>query len=560
MEHKINHLKLVLILLVLGYFFLVLGNGILSLTNPDEVFYVQTAKEMAQKHTWMTPYLFGQPQFEKPVLTYWFLRLSFLTFGISNYGVRFFPAVFGILGVLSVYLLGWYGFKDERKAFLSSLVLMSGVVYIGLARTVYTDMIFSIFILLSLVSFYWGYSSENKKTPGILLFFGFSGLAVLTKGPLGLLMPLLTVAAYLLIERNMKFIFCRASLWGIFIFSVIVIPWYALMIAKYGHSFTHEFFYNDHIRRILEAEHTSNDTWYFYPLTMILCTFPWSFFTVASLVFLPQKLFKKDRSFHIFLSCWIVAVFLVFQFAHSKLVSYIFPMFPALALLTGDFVYEALSKNSRNRILLFVLLASSIILLAVPVGLIIAWDKYSIYLSSKIPAYTAIAAFALLGGLMLYFILKHKLLKSTYLLASVSALLLVIAAAITSDLEPYLSSRNACQYLSDIPGVNGTALCSKFFTRGVKYYTGKEVAAVDINGTPFFSPHPIPFLDSEQKMRGFLRSQPVTYCVVRKSAANDIERLFDNEFKSTILKIAGDEYILKIEPASFYSGNSKTGR
>jgi hypothetical protein len=235
-------------------------------------------------------------------------------------------------------------------------------------------------------------------------------------------------------------------------------------------------------------------------------------------------------------------------------------MFPALALLTGDFVYDALSSVSRNRILLFVLLASSLILLAIPLGLIIAWDKYSIYLSSKIPVYATIAAFTFLGGMVLYYIFKSKLLKSNYLLASVPVLLLVIAASISSDLGPYLSSQNACRYLSDIQNLNGTVLCSKFFTRGVRYYTGKEVAAVDINGVPFFSPHPIPFLDSEQKVRGFLRAQPLTYCIVRKSTANDIERLSGNEFKSTILKIAGDEYVLKIEPASFYSSNSKTGR
>ena len=560
MEHKINHLKLVLILLVLGFFFLVLGNGILSLTNPDEVFYVQSAKEMAQQHTWMTPYLFGQPQFEKPILTYWVLRLSFLIFGISNFGVRFFPAIFGILGVLSVYFLGWYGFKDEKKAFLSSLILMSGVLYVGLARTVYTDMFFSVFIFLSLLSFYRGYSSENRKTAGILLFFFFSGLAVLTKGPLGILIPGLTMIAFLLIKKDIRFLFCKSSIWGLLIFSLIAIPWYIFMIAKYGSAFTYEFFYNDHIRRIFEAEHTSNDTWYFYPLTMVLCTFPWGIFVAASLISLPKKLLKEKSSFHIFLACWTGVVFLIFQPAHSKLVSYIFPLFPALALLAGDFIYEALSGVRRNRILLFVLLASSLILLAIPLGLIIAWDKYSIYLSSKIPVYATIAAFAFLGGMMLYYIFKHKLLKSNYLLAAVPVLLLVIAASISSDLEPYFSSQNACQYLSDIQNLNGTVLCSKFFTRGVKYYTGKEVAAVDINGAPFFSPHPIPFLDSEQKVRGFLRSQPVTYCVVRKSTANDIERLTGNEFKSTILKIAGDEYVLRIEPASFYSSSSRPGR
>jgi 4-amino-4-deoxy-L-arabinose transferase-like glycosyltransferase len=557
MEHKAKHLKSILILLILGYFFLVLGNGIMSLTNPDEVFYVQTAREMAQQHTWMTPYLFGQPQFEKPVLTYWLLRLSFLIFGISNFGVRFFPSLFGILGVLSVYFLGWYGFKDEKKAFLSALVLMTGMVYIGLARTVYTDMIFSIFILLSLVSFYWGYSSENRKSSGILLFFIFSGLAVLTKGPLGLLMPFLIVAAFLLIEKNLKFIFCRASLWGILIFGAIALPWYAFMIAKYGHSFTYEFFYNDHIRRILEAEHSSNDTWYFYPLSMALGTFPWSLLTVGSLIFFPKRFSEKDRSFHVFLGCWIVAVFLVFQFAHSKLVSYIFPMFPALALLTGDFVYEALSGAFQKRALQVSLLASTLILLAIPVGLIIEQDMYSTYLSSKVPVFATMAALVLLSGVLLYFISMNRFLKSIYIFTLVPALLILISVFISSDVEPYLSSQNACRYLSDIPDLNGTVLCSKFFTRGVKYYTGKKVAAVDINGAPFFSPHPIPFLDSEQKLRGFLRTQPVTYCVVRKSAANDIEKLMSNEFKCTVLKIVGDEYVLKIEPASFYSNNSK---
>jgi len=293
---------------------------------------------------------------------------------------------------------------------------------------------------------------------------------------------------------------------------------------------------------------------------MVLCTFPWSLLTVGSLIFFPKRLLEKNRSFHIFLGCWIIAVLLIFQFAHSKLVSYIFPLFPALALLTGDFVYEALSGAFRKRALQILLVASCLILLAIPVGLIVAWDKYSIYLSSKAPIYATVVSFAFLGILIPYLIFKHKLLKSTYLLALVPAVLLVISAFISRDIEPYLSSQNACRYLSDIPDLNGTVLCSKFFTRGVKYYTGKEIAAVDINGTPFFSPHPIPFLDSEQKLRGFLRAQPVTYCVVRKSAANDIERLMSNEFKSTILKITGDEYILKIEPATFYSNNSKTGR
>nr|MBU1327676.1 phospholipid carrier-dependent glycosyltransferase [Candidatus Omnitrophota bacterium] len=187
---RIRH---VLILIVLSYLFFMLGNNLLSLTNPDEVFYAQTAKEMIRHHTWLTPYLFDKPQFEKPIFLYWLLRFAFMLFGVSSFGARFFPALFAILGVIAVYFLGVLGFRDNKKAFMSALILMSSGLYIGLARTVFTDMIFTVFILMALVSFLWAYCCREKKMPGILLFFIFSGAAVLTKGLIGFLIPFLTI-------------------------------------------------------------------------------------------------------------------------------------------------------------------------------------------------------------------------------------------------------------------------------------------------------------------------------------------------------------------------------
>ena len=86
-----DHLRNILLLALLSFIFLMAGNGVLSLTNPDEVFYAQIAKEMAHNKTWMVPYLFGQPNFEKPIFTYWLLRWAYLIFGVSGFGARFFP-------------------------------------------------------------------------------------------------------------------------------------------------------------------------------------------------------------------------------------------------------------------------------------------------------------------------------------------------------------------------------------------------------------------------------------------------------------------------------------
>src|SRR5438477_183696 len=100
-----NHylLKRFLILLFLSGAIFLLGNNLFNLTDPDEAFYSLTAKEMTQHHEWLTPYIFNQPQFEKPVLTYWFIKVAFSIFGPTPFAARFFPAIFACLGVLAVY-------------------------------------------------------------------------------------------------------------------------------------------------------------------------------------------------------------------------------------------------------------------------------------------------------------------------------------------------------------------------------------------------------------------------------------------------------------------------
>jgi len=219
-----KYLKHILILSVLAYFCFMFGNGLISLTIPDEVFYTQTAKEMLNNHSWMTAYIFGQPQFEKPIFLYWLLKLGFMIFGINSFAARFFPALFGIIGIIAVYLFGRIGFKDDKKAFISAIVLMTSGLYLGLSRTVFTDLVFSVFILLSLLSFYWGFSFKNRKGAGILMFFVFSALAVLTKGPLGIIIPLLTAVIFLLIKKDIKFLLDRCFIWGFLLFSLISLP------------------------------------------------------------------------------------------------------------------------------------------------------------------------------------------------------------------------------------------------------------------------------------------------------------------------------------------------
>lgn len=544
-ERKI-YLRHIIILLVCSYAFFVLGNGIIGLTNDNEVFYAQTAKEMIQQRTWVTPYLFGQPQFEKPIFIYWLLRIGFFMFGVSSFGARFFPALFAIIGVLAVYFFGLIGFKDEKKAFLSGLILMSSAMYIGLAKTVFTDMFFSVSILLALLSFFRGYINRHRKTPAFILCAVFSGLAVLTKGPLGLVIPVMTIGLFLLCKKDIKFLLCKDFIWGFFAFLLVASPWYLLMIAQHGNDFIQEFFYNVNARRFVEAQHVSNNTWYFYILTIITSMFPWGLFIAAAAFFLPRYALKKDNPFYLFLVCWIAVIFLIFQLARSKVANYIFPIFPALAILTAGFITDKLADTEHRRLLKFLCIGTLFLILLFPVGFSISFNIYKTYIVYKLPVYFLIAGFLLLGALMLTFILRQRLQSFIFCLVAVMPIFLANLPLLHKNFEAYVSSKEACEYLLKNYQVNNTILCSKFFVRGIKYYTDKDVAIINIGGKPFFSRHPLLALDSREKVSDFLRKQAVTYGILSKSSLKTVRDIVPEE-NLTVLKLVGNEYVVKVE-------------
>jgi 4-amino-4-deoxy-L-arabinose transferase-like glycosyltransferase len=522
-----------------------LGNGALSLTNPDEVFYAQTAKEMMHQKSWMTPYLFGQPQFEKPIFTYWLLRFGFEVFGVSSFSARLFPALWGILGVLAVYGLGLAAFKDGRRAMWAAFFMMSNSLYIGLSRTVFTDLFFTVFILFSLASFYWGYSDAKKKGIGILLFFVFSALAVLTKGPLGFLIPVLTALSFLLFRKELRFLFCKETILGFLTFCLIAVPWYALMIIKYGLAFMQEFFYNDHIRRLFEAEHLSNDTWFFYPVSVIGCMFPWSFYLISGVGHWFRSLRSDKTSFYIFLTCWVAVVLLIFQPAHSKLVSYIFPLFPALALFLGDYIVSSLDTKP-SRLFCAAAWMTTLFLLLVPAGLFFATIRFSTYVINASPVYIFMGVFVFYLFWLFYYLMRRRFAVHMALISAVLPLLLYFAFLVHEDFQSYASSKEACEFLTNNYRVDNTILASKFYARGVRFYTDKDVVIIDISGSGFFSPHPVPYFNTDEKVRDFLRRQPKTYAILKKGNVKDIRRIAGDEFSDEVLEVLGDEYVVRI--------------
>lgn len=534
------------ILAAAGLWFFFAGNQILPLTNPDEVFYAQTAREMIQKESWSVPILFGQPQFEKPILTYLLIKIAFLIGGVNNFMARLAPALFALWGVWLVFDWVWFEFRDSRRALVPAWILSSSALYIGLARTVFTDMILCVFIQAALVSFYKAYQSSSERRRGILGFFIFSALAVLTKGLPGVVIPFGVAGIFLVVQGQMGFFRRRETVGGFVLFCLIAFPWYVFMIKRYGDLFIQEFFVNDHWRRILEAEHRSNDTWYFYPLTMLAGMFPWTLFSAAGLWEAGRRLRQKapHRSWVLFALIWIGVTLAVFQPAHSKLASYAFPLFPALAVLTGEFVVRAF--DARERGLTFWVRWQAGILFLFPLGVWVAARQYPQYAPSASLMVAMTVVYALLAA-VLWISESRRWLGGIMATLSLAVPTFLAMAFVSSPIfADYVSTRSAGKFLvSQRELEDAPVLCSKFFARGVRYFTDADVAVMDLAGPGFFSPHPIPTLRNDDDLRLFLRRFDRIYVVLKKSDWESLQRVVGSQEGKVcrLLKVFGDEFV-----------------
>lgn len=431
------------------------------------------------------------------------------------------------------------------------MVMASSVLYIGLARTVFTDMIFTVFILLSLLSFYIGFENEKKRNISIILFFVSSALAVLTKGPLGFIIPAMIVLIFLIFQKRLSFaIKTPAMLIGLAIFALISVPWYAYVISKYGNTFIQEFFVNDHYRRLIEAEHTGNDHLLYYPLCMIGCMFPWCFFVIASAWSLLRSTARNMPPMKMFILIWLLVVLCIFEVAHSKLPSYIMPLFPAMALMIGDFLEEQESKDKPSGLFLSVSWATVLFVLLLPIALLIGRDHKALaaYITPSINTtiiYTSVALFLLViyGS---YVLLRKKYKALIIPLIFVLPVILSAGAFQSSTLNKYLSTSDICSIVTSKYHPSGTILCSKALSRSVFYHTRIKVACFSIKGSPYFSPHPIPMITTKESLLDFLRTQPAAYCILIKRDVDGMGSIRDSDLSFEVLETCGNQYLCMV--------------
>ncbi len=326
-------------------FFQLLGR--FPLIDPDESRYAEIPREMLELGDFITPHLDYVKYFEKPPLHYWLNALSFSVFGQNEFAARFAGTLCGLLGVLLTYHLGRKLF-GRRQGLLAALILGTATGYLVQARINFTDMTLT-FCLSACLGFYVVATRDNEPHKGwyYYLFYLFAALAVLAKGLIGIVLPGAVIFCYLLASKRWRLLQEMRLASGIPLLLLVCAPWFILVSLR-NPEFARFFFIHEHFQRFLTKVHGRYQPFWFFIPVLIGTMLPWSFFIPSSLggIWKERKMPLADARLYLFL--WAGIIFVFFSKSNSKLVPYILPIFPALALLMGETFARAFDGESRR--------------------------------------------------------------------------------------------------------------------------------------------------------------------------------------------------------------------
>ena len=341
-------------LLGIVYFF----NFFIDIMDIDAAQFALISMEMNQNSSFLQVFQRHQDYLDKPPLLFWVSSLSFYIFGISTFSYKLPSVLVLILGIYSLYRFTrlFYSFEIAR---LAALIFSSTQMILLITNDIRTDC-----MLVGWISFaLWQISTFIKLHSIKNLIWGSIGIgfAMLTKGPIGFLIPMFPVFVHLLITKQYKIIFNFKWLILIFIVGVMLSPMlyglyqqFDLHPEKYvyelhGPSGIKFYFWTQSFGRITGESSWADDTSYFYFFHTFLWDFqPWVFIFITALLFQIGSLFSKIKSKPVeYITLFgFLFFFLGLSKSHFKLPHYIFPIFPFAAVITAQFLYKFTNPNS----------------------------------------------------------------------------------------------------------------------------------------------------------------------------------------------------------------------
>jgi 4-amino-4-deoxy-L-arabinose transferase-like glycosyltransferase len=313
-------------------------NGGRALYNPDEGRYAEIPREMLASGDWIVPRLDGLVYIEKPPLQYWATAAAYRLFGESAWSARLYT---GLCGLATALVTAWLALRlwGAAAASRSGIICGSSLLVMLMSHQLTIDMSLTLLMTITLAAFCVAQDARSDPTARrrwMALAWVAAAGAFLTKGLEAGALPVLTLAAYSVLHRDLK-PWTRLSVFpGLVLFLLLTLPW-LIAVERRVPSFFDFFFVREHLERFLTRIEARYQPWWFFAEVLAVGSLPWIVPMMRALATgwrasAPRGRFDARR----LLWVWCAVVLLFFSASDSKLIPYILPMFPGLALLVGS--------------------------------------------------------------------------------------------------------------------------------------------------------------------------------------------------------------------------------
>ena len=367
------------------------------LFNPDEARYAEIPREMLNGGDWVIPHLNGLDYIEKPPLQYWATATMYRLFGVSEFSARLYTALTALGTVALVGLLGArLGGRDTgwRAAAVLSGMLM--VVILGQFMTL--DMSLTFFMTASATGFLLAQQPGDGGLKWMLMAWIAAALGVLTKGLVAAAIPAAVLVIYSLCCRDFAPWRKLNLSWGVPLFVVLTVPWHWLAALRLD-DFLQFFFVHEHVARYLTKVADRQEPWWFFGMVFLMGTVPW---TVPALRVVAGGWRGRGSAAQFsptfFLWIWVLFVCVFFSLSDSKLMPYILPAMPALAVLIAAQPIATLKRDFLLTAILTAIAGVALLIASLDVSVLVPASPARPYFLSLAKPVREVAAVLIVSG------------------------------------------------------------------------------------------------------------------------------------------------------------------
>jgi len=329
-----------------------LGMLLIDIMEIDAAQYASISQEMLQTGEYLQVHHRYADYLDKPPLLFWLTSFSFNIFGASNFSFRLPSFLFLIIGLISTYKLSRLLY-DHRTGMLAVLVLYSSQAYFLFSHDVRTDTILANVVIFAIWQL-WIFIQERKL--GSLVLGGIAvGLAMLEKGPIGVMVPVLALGSQILYSRNLKVLWRWEWLLGLVVIMITISPMVYGLYEQFGFHGIEFYFWTQSFGRITGQSSWEDSSTVFYFLHTFLWAFlPWMFIAYygvgKQLVILVKNKFDGKSPTEIITLAGFVLTFIAMSLSRYKLPHYVFVVFPLVAIITANTLYQIIDTTKHKNI------------------------------------------------------------------------------------------------------------------------------------------------------------------------------------------------------------------